>query len=239
MNSTRVQVAIVSGIVALGGLVMLAQAPREQREGPPTAAQLKDAVSRLRGNRIATPNDYDKLTLEQKKYVESILSGPRSDISGPLGVMMVSPALGDLNQKAIAYARFAGREGFSTVPPKLNELAIMMSAAFWRSEFVWLAHRRAAQGAGLNPAVGDAIAAGQRPAMLQPDEEAVYNFCDELLNRRQVSDATFAKLKDLLGERGIVDLTAAMGYFQYISMMLDVDRYPLPNNVKPQLKPLP
>ena len=97
MTSTRVQVAIVSGIVALGGLVMLAQAPREQREGPPTAAQLKDAVSRLRGNRIATPNDYDKLTPEQKKYVESILSGPRSDISGPLGVMMVSPALGDLS----------------------------------------------------------------------------------------------------------------------------------------------
>ena len=54
-----------------------------------------------------------------------------------------------------------------------------------------------------------------------------------------MSDTTFAKLKDQLGERGIVDLTAAMGYFQYVSMMLDVDRYPLPNNVKPELKPLP
>src|SRR5262245_22848608 len=112
MTSTRVQVAIVSGIVALGGLVTLAQAPREQREGPPTPAQMRESVSRLRGNRIATPTDYDKMTPQQKKYVESILSGPRSDISGPLGVMMVSPELGDLNQKAIAYARFAGREGF-------------------------------------------------------------------------------------------------------------------------------
>ena len=115
----------------------------------------------------------------------------------------------------------------------------MMSAAFWRSEFVWFAHRRAAQGAGLNPTVSDAIAAGQRPASLQPDEEAVYNFCDELITRRQVSDATYGKLKDQLGERGVVDLIAAMGYFQYVSMMLDVDRYPMPNNAKPELKPLP
>ena len=76
MTRMRVYVAVVTGVVALGGLA-LAQTPREQREGPPTAAQLKEAVSRLRGNRIATPNDYDKLTPEQKKYVESILSGPR------------------------------------------------------------------------------------------------------------------------------------------------------------------
>ena len=88
MTSVRVYIAIMAVVVTLGGLV-LAQAPREQREGPPTAAQLRETVSRLRGNRIVTPNEYDKLTPEQKKYVESILSGPRADISGPLGVMMV------------------------------------------------------------------------------------------------------------------------------------------------------
>jgi hypothetical protein len=140
MAGMRVLVATVSSIATLGGLVMLAQAPREQREGPPSAAQLRETVSRLRGNRITTPNDYDKLTPEQKKYVESILAGPRADISGPLGVMMVSPELGDLAQKAIAYSRFAGREGFSTVPPKLNELAILVVAKHWSAEYVWNAH---------------------------------------------------------------------------------------------------
>jgi hypothetical protein len=94
--------------MVLGGIVMLAQ--QAQREGPPSLTQMRETVSRLRGNRITTPNDYDTLTAEQKKYVESILTGPRADISGPLGVMMVSPGLGDLAQKAIAYSRFAGRD---------------------------------------------------------------------------------------------------------------------------------
>ena len=88
----------------LAGSLALAQAP--------AIDQRRQTVSRLRGNRIDTPNDFDKLSPQQKKYVESILSGPRADISGPLGVMMVSPELGDLAQKAIAYSRFAGRDGF-------------------------------------------------------------------------------------------------------------------------------
>src|SRR6516165_2115441 len=97
-------------LIALSAVTLLALAQA------PTVEQFRQAVSRLRGNRIATPNNWDNLTSQQKKYVESILSGPRADITGPLGVMMVTPELGDLSQKAIAYSRFAGREGFSSVP---------------------------------------------------------------------------------------------------------------------------
>src|SRR6516164_10632375 len=119
----------------------------------PMAERLRQTVSRLRGNRIETPNDWDKLTPQQKKYVESILSGPRGDITGPLGVMMVSPGLGDLTQKAIAYSRFAGRPGFSRVPPKLNELAILIVAKHWSAEYVWNAHHTAAERNGIPPEV--------------------------------------------------------------------------------------
>jgi hypothetical protein len=129
-------------ILAAAGAI-LAQAP-SQTEAPPALEQMRQSVARLRGNRIETPNNYDKLTAQQKKYVESILSGPRADISGPLGVMMVAPELGDLAQKAVAYARFAGRDGFSSVPPKLNELAILVVAKHWSAEYVWNAHHTAA-----------------------------------------------------------------------------------------------
>jgi len=187
----------------------------------------------MRGDRFKPIAQAD-FTPEQKAFIDGVVKGANPTTTGPYNMLLRSPDLGRVAHEFGAYPRFR-----STVPTKLNELAIMMSAAFWRSEFVWFAHRRAAQGAGLNPAIGDAIAAGQRPASLQPDEKAVYNFCDELLNRRQVSDTSFSNLKAQLGERGIVDLIAAMGYFQYVSMMLDVDRYPMPNNAKPELKPLP
>jgi 4-carboxymuconolactone decarboxylase len=234
MISRRIQVAVVSSIVTLGGLVMLAQAPREQREGPPTAAQLRETVSRLRGNRIATPTEYDKLTPEQKKYVESILSGPRADISGPLGVMMVSPELGDLSQKAIAYARFAGREGFSTVPPKLNELAILVVAKHWSAEYVWNAHHNAAVRFGLPADVVEAIRVGKRPAAMEKDVEVVYDFAHEFISKRHLSDATVNAAKQVLGgDRGVVDLVGTMGLYQISSMMVALDQTPLPQGRKP------
>ena len=234
MIRIRVHVAIVTAIVTLGGLVMLAQAPGGQREAPPTAQQLREAVSRLRGNRVATPNDYDKLTPEQKKYVESILSGPRSDISGPLGVMMVSPELGDLAQKAIAYSRFAGREGFSTVPPKLNELAILVVAKHWSAEYVWNAHHNAAVRFGLPADVVEAIRAGKRPAAMEKDVEVVYDFANEFITKRKLSDAAVNAAKQVLGgDRGVVDLVGTMGLYQISSMMVALDQTPLPQGRKP------
>ena len=204
------------------------------QEAPPTIEQMRQSVSRLRGNRIETPNNYDKLTPQQKKYVESILSGPRSDISGPLGVMMVAPELGDLAQKAIAYSRFAGREGFSSVPPKLNELAILVVAKHWSAEYVWNAHHTAAVRFGNTPEVVEAIRTGKRPAAMEKDVEAVYNFATEFMTKREVSNATLQAAKSVLGgDRGVVDLIGTMGLYQISSMMVALDQTPLAAGTKP------
>jgi 4-carboxymuconolactone decarboxylase len=202
----------------------------------PTAEQLRQTVSRLRGNRIETPNNWDNLTPQQKKYVESILSGPRADITGPLGVMMVTPELGDLAQKAIAYSRFAGREGFSSVPPKLNELAILVVAKHWSAEYVWNAHHTAAVRYGITPETVEAIRTGKRPANIEKDVETVYNFASEFITKRDVSDATLRDAKRILGgDRGVVDLVGTMGLYQISSMMVALDQTPLPPGTKPYL----
>jgi 4-carboxymuconolactone decarboxylase len=222
MTSRRVQVAVVIAL-SLG-----VQAPSAQREEPPTPAQMREAVSRLRGNRIATPNNYDTLTAGQKQYVASILSGPRSDISGPLGVMMVSPGLGDLVQKATAYARFAGREGFSSVPPKLNELAILVVAKHWSAEYVWNAHHNAAVRFGVPAEVVEAIRVGKRPAAMAKDVQIIYDFATEFMSKRAVSDASVNAAKQVLGgDRGVVDLVGTMGLYQISSMMVTLDKTPV------------
>ena len=53
-----------------------------------------------------------------------------------------------------------------------------------------------------------------------------------------MSDQTFQAAKDKFGERGIVDLVGVSGYYGLVSMLLNVDRYPLPDGVQPELKPL-
>ena len=221
--------ATIAGFTTLLCAIAVAQAP-------PTGEQLRQTVSRLRGNRIETPNNWDKLTPQQKKYVESILSGPRGDITGPLGVMMVTPELGDLAQKAVAYARFAGREGFSSVPPKLNELAILVVAKHWSAEYVWNAHHTAATRLGIAPEVVEAVRTGKRPGAMDKDVETVYNFATEFMNKREVSDATLQAANTLLGgDRGVVDLVGTMGLYQVSSMMVALDQTPLPAGTKPYL----
>jgi 4-carboxymuconolactone decarboxylase len=194
----------------------------------PTEAQMRATVATLKGNRIATPNDFDALTPEQKAYVRSILSGPRSSITGPLGVMMVSPALGDLTQKATAYARFAGQNGFSSVPAKLNELAILVVAKHWSAEYVWNAHHDYAVKMGLPREVVEAVRLGMRPKTMARDVDAVYTFATEFMTRHQVSDATLQAAKAVLGgDRGVVDLVGTLGLYQISSMMVALDRTPV------------
>lgn len=187
----------------------------------------------LRGDRFK-PLTYDTMTPEQKTMVEHLLSGERGGANGPFNVTLRDPEMGDLAQKLGAQLRF-----HTALPNRLNEFAILMTARFWNSQYEWAAHHRNALKAGLSPAVIDAVAAGKRPSGMQPDEEAVYNFGHELLTTKQVSDAAFKALVEKFGERGAVDLTGVMGYYCFVSMMLNIDRYPLPEGEKPELKPLP
>jgi len=183
----------------------------------------------LRGDRFK-PLTYAEMTPEQKTLTEHVLSGERKSMDGPFNAYLRSPEMGDLEQKLGAYLRF-----HSSVPRKLNELAIIITARHWSAQFEWYAHYRYALDAGLGRSIADAIAAGKRPAGMQPDEEAVYNFCTELLNTKHVSDPTFDAAKKTLGERGVMDLIGVLGYYEFVSMVLNVDRYPLPEGVKPPL----
>jgi 4-carboxymuconolactone decarboxylase len=193
----------------------------------PTAPNLH-----LRGDRFK-PLAYEQMTPEQKTLTDHVLAGNRGSMNGPYNVLLRSPEMGDLAQNYGAYMRF-----HSSVPHKLNEFAILITARFWNSQYEWSAHHQYALQAGLSQEVIDAVALGKRPTPMKADEEVVYNFCNELLNTRQVSDATFAAAEGKLGERGVVDLIGVMGYYHLVSMLLNVDRYPLPDGTKNELKPL-
>jgi 4-carboxymuconolactone decarboxylase len=149
---------------------------------------------------------------------------------GPLNVLLRSPQLGQSVLRYGEYERF-----HSPLPPKLVELAALITTRAWRPNFPGRRTIAAATHAGLSDAIIAAIANGRRPLNMQPDEEAVYNFCAELFKTTQMSDATFAALKDKLGERGVVEVLGVMGYYQIVSMTLNVDRYPVPEGARPEL----
>jgi 4-carboxymuconolactone decarboxylase len=177
----------------------------------------------LRGNRFA-PLTWEALSADQRTMVNDLLAGTRTSLNGPFNVLLRSPEMGNIAQKLGEYIRFR-----TSVPRRLNEMAILMTARAWSSQYEWVAHKSLALAAGLSPAVADDLQAGRRPARMQADEAVVYDFCRELRERHRVSDATFKAAVALLGERGVVDLIGLMGYYDIVAMALNIDRYPLPD----------
>lgn len=163
---------------------------------------------------------------------DAIMSGPRGSLRGPFPVLIHSPVMGDHAQRLGAYIRFE-----SVLAPTLRELAILVVARYWTAQFEWYAHRELALTAGLNAGIIDAIAAGTLPSGMSADEQAIYNFASELLDRKQVSDATFAAVKKRFGQQAVVDLIATAGYYSLVAMTLNVNRSALPPGAVP-LAPL-
>jgi 4-carboxymuconolactone decarboxylase len=176
----------------------------------------------------------EDLTDEQRAVVDSIQSGPRgAGLRGPFNALLRSPALCDLVQKVGAYVRFG-----SSIPAPLNELAICMAGRKWGAQYEFYAHRRLGIEAGLPPAILDAVAEGRRPADMSGDETLVYEFVTDLLGTGAVPDPRYNAVIDRFGERGVMDLVGAVGYYSLVSMVLNVAQVQLPEGEEPPLKPL-
>ena len=184
----------------------------------------------------------EKLTPEQSALCEAIRTGARSKlknsgatrpgpIGGPFNVWLRSPGVGDIVQRLGEQIRFR-----TSLAPKLNEMAILITARFWTSQYEWSSHYKHALAGGLDPAIAQDIAQNKRPAKMDADEAIIYDFSRELHETKGVSDALYKKAVDRFGERGVVDLIMVNGFYTLVSMCLNVDRTPLPEGVAPPLK---
>jgi len=170
------------------------------------------------------------MTTQQRLVAEAILAGPRGSstgLRGPFEALLQSPSLADRVQRLGEYVRFE-----SSLPVLLNEMAIIMTARRWTAQFEWYAHCQFALDAGLDPAVADAIAHGERPA-LDADADAVYEFVSQLLEEGAVSDAAWEAVVGRWGKPGAIDLIGVVGYYCLVSFILNVDRYPVPGGEVP------
>jgi len=187
-----------------------------------------------------------ELTPEQAKLVQALLAGPRGGGSeptreavkrllerGPFNAWMRSPELGDRLQRVGEYIRFN-----TSLPLRLNEFAILITARHWTSQYEWYAHLPLATKAGLDPKIAAELAEGKRPAGMKDDEALVYDFSTQLHRNKNVSDATYKRAVALLGERGVMDLIGVNGYYSAVSMTLNVAQVPIPDGGKNPLKPL-
>lgn len=167
----------------------------------------------------------ESLTPAQRAIVEAINSGPRGRFSneGPFAVFLHAPAYGMLAQQLGGHVRFG-----TSVPPRLSEFAILCTGQFWKAQYEWHAHAQIAAKQGVKETTIRDLKAGRAPKSAPRDELAIYDFIRELYTTRRVSSATYARVRKLLGDAGIVELVGILGYYVLISMTLNVFRVPLP-----------
>jgi len=158
---------------------------------------------------------YEKLSPEQKTIWDEVVAGPRKKMHGPFFLWLHSPELLSRGEKLGLYARF-----HSSLPPRLSELCILIMASHWRCAGEWIDHEPIAISQGVDAAALDALRRGKPATFGREDEIAAYELAQELLATREVSDATYAKAKSALGERGVLDIIAVLGYYSLIAMSM-------------------
>ena len=138
----------------------------------------------------------EQLNEQQKPLGEQILKVSSVGLAGPYNPLLRSPVLGQRMFDLLYYLRWN-----TSVPLRLNEFAILIIGRQWRSQVEWFAHAPLAVKAGLSPEIVTELKANKRPANMKPDEAVVYDFVTELSAKHQVSDETFKRARELLGEQ--------------------------------------
>lgn len=168
--------------------------------------------------RISLPTP-ESMSPAQRQVYDKVVSGPRGKIEGPLRAALHNAELADCWQALGALLRY--RTG---LPPRLSEIAILVTGRACQSPFEWYAHRRESEKIGIEPEILDALLAQTEPPFATTEERQVYHFSLELNRYRSVSDATYASAVASFGERTVVELTALVGYYTMVAMTLNADR---------------
>lgn len=171
--------------------------------------------------------DEAKLSPEQRQIYDEI-KRIRGQVRGPFAVWLRNAELGEYTLKL--QDMFASRVQMER---RLVQLMILVSARLATAQFAWFVHVPHALKLGISPDVVEAIRERRTPTFTREDERLVYDITTELNITRTLSEPTFDRGMALFGERRMVELVAAVGFYVMVAMTLNVFDVPVPGDEKP------
>jgi 4-carboxymuconolactone decarboxylase len=192
-------------------------------------------------NGASDPKDEDrapplpdaKLDADQRAAVAEFRAVRGTGPEGPWHPLLRSPELMSRARAMGDYVRYR-----TSLPPRLTELLILLTAREWGQAFEWSVHCPIALESGLAAETVAAIAEGRRPPAVAADETLLQDFFHELTHNRRISDATYAAMRASFGDRGIYDAVGIVGYYTLLAMTLNTAQTPARSAPYP-LRPLP
>ncbi len=179
--------------------------------------------------RLTMPDDA-AMTDDQRAACAEASASKRGRPPAPFAAWLQAPEFARRAQALGALLRYD-----TTLPPRLSELAILLTARHWTAHYEWKVHKQAALDGGLAPDIIAAIAKRATPSFTAVDERMVYTVAQSLLQTQAVPDALYAEAVVVLGERGMVELVGVLGYYALVSMTLNTFQIGLPEAHQPEL----
>jgi 4-carboxymuconolactone decarboxylase len=181
------------------------------------------------------------LDAEQRSLYDAIAGGRRAQgpqlfrladadgrLEGPFNAFLLQPRLGSALQALGASVRYD-----TGLDDRCREIAILVVAAHWRSDFEWHAHEAVGRAAGLGDAELAALREG-RHAELAGRECVVARTAAALVTRGDLDDAEYGEAVGHLGPAGLFELLTLVGYYSTLALQLRVFRVPAPEDTAPE-----
>jgi len=208
---------------------------REEVSKVPTMTTLPKDIYPESRSRLPLPKR-EALDEQGKRVYDSVLDPKRPTLAGfqgPAGIWLHSPRVGEPFREMNRILR-------NEVPlePRLRELAILVTAREFDSQFEWTAHEPVALKEGLDPKILDAVKFRKAVSGAPEKETAIIAFGRELFRDRKVRAETYAETVRVFGQSAVVNLTALMANYAFTAVMLTAFDQQLHEDGKPLL-PLP
>ena len=167
------------------------------------------------------PPTREQIKEELWEIFDEVAAPPGGVGTGPLSVLKHSP---EMSRRAAPLFNYVRNE--STLPPKIRELAMIVTARATDCVYIWNVHAPTGRREGLSDALVDALRDQKPLPPMSPDEEAVVNLGMEILRTHKVSPQSFQLAWQQFGTEGLVELTTLIGFFAMLAMnanMVELD----------------
>jgi 4-carboxymuconolactone decarboxylase len=173
------------------------------------------------------PLDSATLTAEQQRAAAAI-SGARKNVRGPFTIWLRNPTLAEH-----ANAFGVALRDSKILDRRLFELAVITVCRAWSVQYAWSSHAPAAEAAGVAPDVVAAIRDNRKPELKRDEERVVYDVATELMQTKELSQATYDRAIAQFGIEGTVDLVSTVGYYAMVGIFLKSFDVPTPSGDRP------
>jgi len=169
---------------------------------------------------------------EKDRDVFDYLMETRGHLSNGFSVLLNSPVLADRIARTGTYIRFE-----SVLPAEIRELAALTTSCETGNRYELLIHTRTCRDLKIAPSTIDAVVNKASIDDAGLEESIPICAARELIRNHALSEVTFEAGRKLLGDRGILDLVATIGYFSMIAILHVSMEVRLPNETQSRNRP--